>query len=535
MVSIKGPRSALTDFIEEHGLKIKTKRKQNKETSKNQPVAKPTRVKRIKFNQPIELTNIDKQDLCDEELFFHNLHIQIQQMRIDGCDMLNITKSVCLDEQRLFIFAQFLSRNRLMDTFYYDLFVSCCSHELRVYDCSMIRDYNVYKDLRVIELHSCGQLTENSLNEMLSFCTNLEVLIITGAYLIESIEIPSTVKYIDLTHCSRLCEKFVDFLNETFTHLDVLILSFCYGIKKFDFKFSVKELFLCETLVDESSLLEMPGFYDLEKLSFKRCSNVFSIEDKNYDNNNLSDKNEQDKNYDNNNLSDNNEQDKKYDNINLSDNNEQDKNCMDNPCDDKQYDDEINNNDIINNNRIDDTINNDKQNDDERNNNDIINNNKIDDTINNDKHTTNFCDNNKIDFSKFTKLKYLDIEGISTLNEIKLPSTIKTLNISYCYNINFESLGNLIEINELNLSRINYIDLSILINFKKLKILNIGWSTQINDESLLRIIDACQELEEITVFGCFNLSEKIGKIAWERKHCLKIIGNPSETQYLLEN
>ncbi|KAM0673359.1 hypothetical protein GVAV_003048 [Gurleya vavrai] len=326
---------------------------------------------------------------------------------------------------------------------FFNFLVKECKIDLHVYDCSMISDFKIFKNLETLELHFCGQLTEENLNKILENCNILKKLVITGAYIIEDFELPKNIKYLDLSHCSRLSDSFIERINKTYKKLDVLKLSFCYGFKDAKIEIEIDKLFVCETFLYAKSLLSIKNFYSIKKLSLKKCVNIFSIHDK------------------------------------------------------------------------------------------VV---KFDDLENVlMKNDQSLDENNIIYFEKFENLEYLDIEGISTIKKLDLCNKIKFLNIASCFDFDLKSIENLIDLNYLNVSKINNVDVEIIKKFKKLKILNVSWSSKITDEVLLEIINELKFLQKIYVFGCFNLSKKIGKLAWDLKNNLKIIGNPSETQFLMEN
>lgn len=74
------------------------------------------------------------------------------------------------------------------------------------YDCSMISNFKIDKDLKHLELHYCGQLSDYELNKIIEFNKKLKSLIITGAFLIENINFAKTNKYeeVNVSNCARL-------------------------------------------------------------------------------------------------------------------------------------------------------------------------------------------------------------------------------------------------------------------------------------------------------------------------------------------
>ncbi|WUR04040.1 F-box LRR-repeat protein [Vairimorpha necatrix] len=103
---------------------------------------------------------------------------------------------------------------------------------------------------------------------------NLEILRITGAYLLTEINLPSKLKILDLSNCNRLTNSIIQELNRKYKTLEELKLSYCYKIShEVKLKTHVKRLFLEETRIHEN-------FYhvqNLTALSLKNCVLIDSL------------------------------------------------------------------------------------------------------------------------------------------------------------------------------------------------------------------------------------------------------------------
>lgn len=396
MVSIRGPKSALTDFIEEHGIRVKNVKKPA-ESAPSAP--KRRRRKNVYVSKPVEIGNIE----CEEEDAL---------MR----EVLNDPYSYDLSDEQLQSFAGYLSRNRMMDRYFFEYIVKKAVRSLVVYDCSMIPDESfkmINGNLSRLELHFCGQLSSNTLSTILRDAASMEILRITGAYTIDAMDFPRRLRVIDLSHCSRLENSVIDRINDVFASLEELRLSFCYGLdEKCKLKTRVKKLYLCETRVSTDFLAEMKDLEDVEELSLKRCVNMDGI-------------------------------------------------------------DEVN----------------------------------------------------------FTRIRKLDVEGITSISSLKLPDTVDDLNISYCYNIKDFCYPNL---RFLNLSYLDLAEEELLkiCKLRKLECLNMSWCRNV-DDALMAKLSVLESINTIYVFGCFGLSSVTADLAWRCKDRVRVIGNPYETHFLL--
>jgi len=397
MKNIKGPKSALTDFIEEHGIKIQHKKEISGAINDIKEITKKKRTKRIKICKPLETVNRPDSVLEEEE----------KRM----VSMLSNIENHQFDDESLRKIAIYLSKNRLMNQFYFQFLIERSKDKLSIFDCANIPDSSFlnFKDLKTLELFQCGQLTETTLNAILSNMERLTVLRITGAYLIENFEIPKTLNILDLTNCSRLSDDFICNLNESLTSLDELRLSFCYGLSSMaQLSLSIKHLFICETKLSENFL---QNFEDLTSLSVSMCPNIN-------------------------------------------------------------------------------------------------------------------------DLPTFRCIKHLDVGGITTLENIKLPETIESLNISYISSFGKFDYPNLKYLN-LSHSNLDKDDFFKIYSCKALKHLNISWN-QIVDDDIFQGLLTDLNLEKLEVFGCFGLTKASAALAYSIKDRCEVVGNPSETIYLLD-
>lgn len=402
MKNIKGPKSALTDFIADNGITInhiKSPKSKEKEENKIQN-PKKQKNKKIRFEKPSELSNIPNKIVSLEDEHISNI--------------LQDTNNFRHDDKTFELIAQYLSRKRLMNNFYFNLISESCTEKFKIYDCSMIKDneYKVHKNLKFLELHQCGQLTGETLSNILRDMKSLECLRITGAYLIEDFNLPPGLSILDLSNCSRLSDLIIEKINKLYVKLDELRLSFCYRLTdKAILKTEVKRLYICETNLTESFYSTFNNISKIEFLSLNNCPKINSLP----------------------------------------------------PMD---------------------------------------------------------------------HVIHLDIQGMVNLEKLKISNGIKSLNISYCYNLRSIEFPNL---EELNVSHINLNEneLMDLCKNKKLKYLDLSWNHHLNDEILIYIIENLN-LKILIVWGCFGLTSKSAKLAWALKDKLSIIGNPSETRYLLD-
>ncbi|ELA42810.1 uncharacterized protein VICG_00125 [Vittaforma corneae ATCC 50505] len=399
MRSIKGPKSALTDFIEESGIKLRSSKDNavfNLETQVAQvPKRKP---KKIQYSKPFEVVNFEIFEAVQAEN-------EIEQMLED-------LHSLKVNDSMLRRISVYLCAKRKMSKAYFDFLVKHSKDSLVVFDCSMIADqnFNISTTLKSLELFQCGQLRPLTLNFILKSMQSLEVLRITGAFLIDNFEVPKSIRILDVTNCSRLDDKFIDGINQSHGSLEELRLSYCYGFsKEAELLIDIQRLFICETKLSDKFVRCLK---DLKQLSVKGCKNVNLLP-------------------------------------NLS------------------------------------------------------------------------------------SVEYLDVEGIVSLTELPVSQNIQHLNISYCSNI--ENLA-FAKLNYLNVSHASLSQSKIkqIYECKSLEILDVSWNT-IVDDSVVKELAEKLRLKKLYVFGCFSLTSKSVELAYKlRGQCL-IVGNPSETHYLLNS
>lgn len=260
MRNIKGPKSALTDFIEEYGIKIKYKKDSHQENNNLETPEKIKKPKKIKHSKPLEIVNQLSIELREEHQIIKNY--------------LEFPNNYKPDDGFLEQVAAYLSKHRMMSRFYFDFLIEKSVEKLYIFDCSNIKDswYNNFKNLARLELCQCGQLTEATLNSILKSMSNLKSLKITGAYLIENFNVPITIENLDVTNCSRLRNDFIIGLNKSFKSLKELRLSYCYGFSP-DVRLSIDldHLYICETKLSEFFFQDLQH---LKSLSVKMCPNI---------------------------------------------------------------------------------------------------------------------------------------------------------------------------------------------------------------------------------------------------------------------
>ena len=69
---------------------------------------------------------------------------------------------------------------------------------------------------------------------------------------------------------------------------------------------------------------------------------------------------------------------------------------------------------------------------------------------------------------------------------------------------------------------------------KNLRELDISWNTIVDDNILEDLLNKIPSLEKISVFGCFRLSKRSAEFTYKNYKSCKVIGNPYETKYLLD-
>ncbi|KCZ78018.1 hypothetical protein H311_00964, partial [Anncaliia algerae PRA109] len=136
-----------------------------------------------------------------------------------------------------------------------------------------------------------------------------------------------------------------------------------------------------------------------------------------------------------------------------------------------------------------------------------------------------------LDTPNLVNLKHLLVEN----TQIKVTNT-NLISLNVKNNKTFTELNLTNEIEYLNISGLNLCstELRKIVNYKKLKNLDLSWNENVTDDLIKEIINALF-LETLYVFGCFNLTENTGKFAYEIYPKTRIIGNPAETKYLLSN
>ncbi|EOB14890.1 hypothetical protein NBO_13g0067 [Nosema bombycis CQ1] len=271
MASIKGPRSALTDFIEENNIKIRPNGFINDNLLLEKPV-KPVeqrkkRVKRVKKQMPVELVNLDTINKTDKD-------IKVEEI-LENLENINY-----LEDDQLRDISSYLSRHRIYNRNFIAKIIKLSSDNLVIYDCSDIKDedYIINKNLKVLELYQCGQLTSSRINKILKAQKKLEVLRLTGGYLVTELELPKSLKVLDLTNCSRLDDRIITEINRKYKTLEELRLSFCYKINgNIQLKIPVNKLFLCETKITEDFICNIPKIDQVKALSLNKCPLVNNL------------------------------------------------------------------------------------------------------------------------------------------------------------------------------------------------------------------------------------------------------------------
>ncbi|EPR78160.1 hypothetical protein SLOPH_1849, partial [Spraguea lophii 42_110] len=275
MKNIKGPRSALSAFIQEEGINIIALKRSSEESSFVSKKSTTKIVKRIKYKQPIELMNLKANSSLKD--------LAIKKI------LENLTQYNLTDENILEI-SSFLSRQRMMNSFYFYYLLNNPTSKIIIYDSSMIleneyvssliskcahsdRNFNENKkNIKHFELNHCGQLTPDRLSDILKGMDNLEYLKISGGYLIYDFIIPK-VKVLNLSY-SKINDDFIKKINKM-EKLDELNLSYCYNLsEKAELKISVKNLFVDETQISDNFFKNMKNINLLKKISLKNTPNI---------------------------------------------------------------------------------------------------------------------------------------------------------------------------------------------------------------------------------------------------------------------
>lgn len=399
MRNVKGPKSALSDFIEENGITLRNSKDKSIQQTDLKIIQKKTKSpKKLSRSKPFEVVNLESAKDLEEEKFIENI--------IENYNTLTLNDDIL---RRISIY---LSKKRKLDKKFFDFLVENVNEKLVIFDCSKIKnnEFDIFKDLKSLELFQCGQIKSETLKIILSPMKNLETLKITGAFLIEDFDVPKTIKSLNLTNCSRLNDKFIENINKTHTHLDELIISYCYGFSKDSvLTIDVNRLFICETKLTVNFFKNLKN---IKELSVKRCPNISSLPE-------------------------------------LSD------------------------------------------------------------------------------------IEYLDVEGIVDLLELPKSTKIYHLNISYCQDINNFVYPTL---KYLNISHINLNKNQILqiLSCRQLEVIDLSWNSDVDDLIVEKMANELP-LIKIFVFGCFLLTNKTVELSYKIKDRCLIVGNPSETQYLLNN
>ncbi|ELQ75580.1 hypothetical protein THOM_1443, partial [Trachipleistophora hominis] len=439
-MSIRGPRSALSKFLEEENIKVdKTNKiKENDKRASSDNVItvdagnndkrglticgrsfknenNTTRQKRIRYSRPIEIVNL-RQELTLRTAVLQKIHENLAVFK--------------LNDEQIVEYSKFLYKNRALTPEIFDCLVNYASKKLVVYDCSMIEKFDICKNFEHLELHYCGQMKNDDISQILRHAVGLKVLKLTGAFLLEKINLRPYINgerkenmnkliEIDVSHCSRLKDNFIAQVNR-YTRIEALNISFCYGItEKSRLKISPRRIVADETRISRK-FFKMKDCSLLEELSIANCPVLF------------------------------------------------------------------------------------------------------------------FKGKNRIDLCKFTRLRKLNIEGISEMEQIGI-DTLEELRAANCFNLSLPLHNDKLRI--LDISKINYTRdiLAKLNRLSRLEYLNISFNENVDDDLIIEYVTTLKNIKTIVVFGCFKLTKELGRLAWLIKNNIKIIGNHAETKYLLEN
>ena len=254
MKGIKGPKSALSDFLREEGINVDNAQLFGNRNDLRAILSKTPKTRtsrKPKHEMPVEIVNLKNERSLKNDLILEGIYLN-------------------LSDHQLNEIAKYLSERRMMNQNYFDILCSKATKSLSVYDCSMISDYSNLFGLKLqkLELYLCGQLKNDVLSSLLASMNDLEVLRITGGYQLTNFTIPGALKILDLTHCSRIEDGFIDQLNTKLNHLDELKLSFCYGLQgRTNLQISIDHLFICETKLNASFFDHLA---DLKSLGVKK-------------------------------------------------------------------------------------------------------------------------------------------------------------------------------------------------------------------------------------------------------------------------
>ena len=132
-----------------------------------------------------------------------------------------------------------------------------------------------------------------------------------------------------------------------------------------------------------------------------------------------------------------------------------------------------------------------------------------------------------------SQLESLGVEGIVTLKDILPSHSLESLNITDCVQIENINFVNLRYLKASNIS-LNKKQIDQIVLMKNLRELDISWNTIVDDNILEDLLNKIPSLEKISVFGCFRLSKRSAEFTYKNYKSFKVIGNPYETKYLLD-
>lgn len=290
---IKGPHSALTDFIKEEGIDIKKLQKIQVKTSEKSEEKIIEIKKRKKIKKTIKSVEmLNKTDFYDFsnflKVFDYKMIINdeyVKKFKFENkIDKKDDRKSLGENNKQkqhfrskedfLDEFCKYLGKNRMIDQNYFDFFVRNSDKKLIIYDCSHIKNFKIPSEIIHLELYFCGQM-ENT--DFLNNCKNIEILKIIGGFRLKSVKIPPKVRILNLSYCSNLSDDIIEEINKL-KFLEELYLNHCYKILNSKLKNSVKKLHLDETFVTENFFEEIKNFKKIEELSISKCPNLFSVD-----------------------------------------------------------------------------------------------------------------------------------------------------------------------------------------------------------------------------------------------------------------
>ncbi|KRH94324.1 hypothetical protein M153_2990008639 [Pseudoloma neurophilia] len=259
-MGIKGPRSALSQFLEEENIKVVNKEK-TQATSPSQPLVVRKGPKRLKFSHPTEIVNIvDKTSLKDKIL---------DKIHETPCQY-NFT------DDQLLEYSLYLYKKIDLTQEIFDHLASCAKERLYVYDCSNILNFDGIKGLKYLHLGYCGQMRNKHMDLLLKNNPDLVSLNLEGAFLLENLNLSKHCNLRDLSvrECSRLTNSFIDHLN-THSKLDLLDISHCFAItKKAQLKIDIKCLKLDRVAVT-TRFFKQIDILKIEELSISNCPFLF--------------------------------------------------------------------------------------------------------------------------------------------------------------------------------------------------------------------------------------------------------------------